>query len=84
MNILERLDFNAVNSGDPIARVYFAEAATRIRTLERDAAYFHRQLRLREADLRVTRREAGLLASALERANEQIAALEREPEVTSA
>ncbi|MCB4861653.1 hypothetical protein K7W03_18855 [Sphingobium sp. PNB] len=39
-DLLEALDFNAANCGDALARVYYGQAATAIRRLERASAHW--------------------------------------------
>jgi len=48
-NVLPALDFNAVHSGDPIARAYFGEAAKSIRAARREAAYLRTQCEIERA-----------------------------------
>jgi len=60
-DILRKLDFNAVHSGDAIARAYFDEAAAAIRVLQREADYWRRQCALERSG----RLEAGHSADAL-------------------
>ena len=63
-DVLPALEFNAVHCGDVIARVYFAEAADRIRVAERERDRIRRRLLLEQ----VANRTITIEAQALERA----------------
>ena len=50
-SLLDTLDFNADNSGDDVARVYFRLAAAEIRRLRKELLVFHRhRLELSDSD----------------------------------
>lgn len=66
-DVMPALDFNAVHSGDPIARAYFGHAAAAIRREKREAEHWRRRCVAEQASHRETRRDADTLAILLKR-----------------
>lgn len=66
-DILRALDFNAVHSGDAIARQHFELAAIAIRDAQTEAGYWRRRATAEQSRAREHRREADTLAGLLQR-----------------